>query len=178
MPEVFTNYTLFFFLYSFLGWALEFLYSGIADGKFTNKGFLLSPQSPLYGSGAMIILLTSKGTDSLFEFGLSASLIITSILSATFITVLEYLTALFHEKAFGLKLWDYSDEAFNLQGRICLKYSLLWGGLAIILLTIVQPFIEHYLWPIPFGIRAAVMLVLCICLAADTGFSVRQRILN
>jgi uncharacterized membrane protein len=45
------------------------------------------------------------------------------------------------EKTFKLKLWDYSTERLNLNGRICLKFSMIWAFLAVVHILIIQPLV-------------------------------------
>ena len=62
--------------------------------------------------------------------------------------VLEYVTSFVMEKVFHARWWDYSNEKFNLHGRICLKHSLYWATGAGSFIYIIQPFVLKYkeLW--------------------------------
>jgi len=48
---------LYFFLYSFIGWLMETFYSLLVLGHFTNRGFLVGPICPIYGFGAILMIL-------------------------------------------------------------------------------------------------------------------------
>lgn len=134
----FIDLVLLFALYSFAGWLFETTYASISEGKFVNRGFLSGPFCPIYGFGAVIIIQTSALLSHTLSMG-SLSLFFTIILSILLITILEYITGFLMEKIFNCKWWDYSGEFLNLRGRICIKYSLLWGILACILISVIQP---------------------------------------
>ena len=51
------NLILYFFIFAFLGWVLETIYSFIVLGHFTKRGFLFGPLCPIYGFGAIIMIL-------------------------------------------------------------------------------------------------------------------------
>ena len=48
---------LFFFIYAFLGWVWESCYVSLKSRQWVNRGFLHGPWLPIYGSGAIVILL-------------------------------------------------------------------------------------------------------------------------
>ena len=56
-------------------------------------------------------------------------------------TVLEYVGSWVLERFFGLRLWDYRDQAFNLRGRICLRFSLYWVALALVAKLVLEPLV-------------------------------------
>jgi len=100
---------------------------------------LAGPICPIYGFGAVLIL----GIDALIKPG-TVPVYVSVALAVVVTTVLEYITGYILEKNFNIKAWDYSNEEFNLHGRICLKFSLLWGIFAYMLLTFIHPVISAY----------------------------------
>ena len=78
---------LLFMLYSIMGWLLEVTCKLIEKHKFINRGFLIGPYCPIYGHGAilMILLLIKYQSDPLLLF--TMSIVICSIL--------EYFTSYF-----------------------------------------------------------------------------------
>ena len=127
----FINIFYLFIFYSFLGWITETTFVSINRKQFVNMGFLDGPFSPIYGSGALaIILLIFPFRHNFFLF-FTMSIIVASII--------EYITSLFFEKFFNITWWDYSDKPFNIQGRICLEYSFYWGILSALVLTFIHP---------------------------------------
>lgn len=145
--------TFYFFIYAFIGWCLEVLYAGATTGKFVNRGFLNGPVCPIYGFGAIIIilLLTPLKSNLLMFF-----------LFAVFITsFLELIIGIVLEKVFHEKWWDYSDMPYNLGGYICLKFSLIWGVASVFLIMVVQPFIATMVGLIP-GIVGNIIIISAI----------------
>ena len=108
---------------------METIFASINERKLINRGFLTGFFCPIYGFGAILIVQSSKWVTVVFE-DYSTSLFISILFSILLVTALEYITGFALEKVFNCKWWDYSDNAMNLKGYICLKYSLLWGILA------------------------------------------------
>jgi uncharacterized membrane protein len=134
MPLKFLLY--YFLFYSFFGWVIDSAFVSIANRKFINRGFLNGPFCPIYGFGAIFIILWSLPFQTNLFFFFFQSVFIASLI--------EYLTGFLFEKLFKTKLWDYSDEKFNLNGRICLKNSLYWGFLSILILKFIHPFVQSW----------------------------------
>ncbi|MFA6185411.1 MAG: putative ABC transporter permease [Candidatus Shapirobacteria bacterium] len=132
----FLNIFYFFVLYSFLGWIAETTFVSINRKQFVNMGFLDGPFSPIYGSGALAVIL--------FIFPFHHNFFIFFIMSTVIASIIEYITSLFFEKGFNIVWWDYSDKPFNLNGRICLQYSFYWGILSALVLTFVHPHIVPF----------------------------------
>ena len=109
----------FFFVYAFLGWVWESCYVSVKQGKWVNRGFLRGPMLPIYGSGAVMMLVVSMP--------FSGNYVLTWIAGVIGATVLEYITGWAMEKMFKVKYWDYSNQPFNLNGYICLSSSITWG---------------------------------------------------
>jgi uncharacterized membrane protein len=55
------------------------------------------------------------------------------------LTVLEYAVGFLSEKVFKMTLWDYSENKLNLNGRVCLKFSIIWAVLAFTFVTLIHP---------------------------------------
>ena len=131
--STFINYVLIFYLSSFIGWFQEVIQTLYTDKKFINRGFLIGPICPVYGFGAMAItfFLTKYERDPLVVF-----------FGATIIcAVLEYFTSWAFEKVFKARWWDYSQMPYNINGRICLLYSLLFGLGALLVIYLLNPIV-------------------------------------
>ena len=126
-----------FIIYSFLGWATEVLYAFCRHRKFVNRGFLFGPFCPIYGFG---VVLASK---LLFDF--RSNIVILYILSVIITSTLEFITSYVLEIFFQTTWWDYSNEKYNIDGKICLKFSLLWGLACVFIVEMVNPFVENLL---------------------------------
>lgn len=148
-----------FFIYSLLGWMAEVCTAAIRKKKFINRGFVNSPLCPIYGfASTLYALFLPDLTEHLFFLFLGGM-----ILS----TVLEYATGVIMQKIFNRKLWDYSAEKWNLDGFICLKYSLLWGILAVLLMKFLNPLLCRVTGFLPGIISRIILWVLSILLILD-----------
>ncbi len=126
-----------FAVYSFMGWIIEVVYRSSKQKKLINAGFLLGPFIPIYGSGAAFIIILEY---FLHPFNDLVKLLVYGIV----LTLIEYVVGYLFEKIFRLKLWDYSDNAFNIHGRICLLFSVFWTVFAFMFVTFVNPVVVRY----------------------------------
>ncbi len=125
---LFQQYVLMFVTYSVLGYVAEVLYCSLLEHKLVNRGFLYGPWIPIYGFGGVVIHLATINLQ--LASATCIHVFFTSMLSASCI---EYFGSWCMEKCFDLKLWDYSARRFNLNGRVCLLNSTLFGFGGIIL---------------------------------------------
>lgn len=150
--KLFFYYFLIFFIYSFLGWIIETIScSVIAKKKVLNRGFLIGPYIPIYGTGAlvMILFLTEYKKDPFVLF----------CMAVVYCSLIEYITSYLMEKLFLARWWDYTNKKFNLNGRICLNNSLLFGVLGVILIYCIHPVVESLLLKVPENI---LIIISCI----------------
>lgn len=156
---------LLFLIYSFLGWLCESIYCSIPAKRFINRGFLNGPICPVYGVGGVIIVLLLEPFQNnlllLYCFGV----LITSIV--------EYITGFLLETIFHTRWWDYSNRRFQIHGRVCLRNSLLFGVMAVILMKCIHPPLLRLLETIPSALLPWIGGAAFICLAADTVISAR-----
>ncbi len=123
----------FFIIYCVCGWLWESSFCSIKAKKWINRGFLMGPYIPIYGCGALVVYLTL--------YPLKEDLWLVYMGGVVFPTILEFFTSWFMEKLFAATWWDYSNEKFNIQGRICLKVSLFWGFFSVIMVEILHPIV-------------------------------------
>jgi len=127
---------IFFFIYSIIGWCLESLYCMHELGHFEKRGFLFGPLCPIYGYGAIIILLIlkpfSKNNFTLF------------LSSAIILSVFEYLVSYGLDALFAMKFWDYTNNFLNINGRIALWFSVIWGIFGILFINYIHPAITKF----------------------------------
>lgn len=153
-----------FLIYSFFGWICETLFCSLAARKFINRGFLSGPFCPIYGFGAMMILL-------LFS-GLRDHILLLFLCSVVGTSALEYLTSLILEKVFHLSLWDYSQRRWNLHGRICLCNSLLFGIMSLLMIKVIHPHVVGFLLSLPETLLSLGFLTLAVCFIGDTAVTI------
>jgi uncharacterized membrane protein len=162
----FSLFLLYLALYSFLGWIAEVLYVFATTRHLQNRGFLTGPFLPIYGFGAILLLLLVYPYVNNPFLVFLASVVITS--------ALEFFTHLVLDKLFHIKLWDYSGRPFNLQGRICLQNSLAFGGLGLLLLYVIHPVSAMLLGSLPQTAAIAIAWSLLGILAVDSANSIRS----
>lgn len=162
------EYIIYFFIYSFLGWLIETIYAMFVHGYFVKRGFLFGPICPIYGFGAVLLLMATK---KLYKKPLLKFLIATIAF-----TLFEYMVSFLLEMLFGLRWWDYSHDFLNIQGRVSLLYSIFWGGIGLILLEKLHPYIQDKIQKITKGnennLERIACFVLIGILIVDTVFSV------
>ena len=160
-------YFIYFIVFTFIGWLIETAYSFYSLGHFTKRGFLYGPLCPIYGWGA-IILIMFFSTYKKKNFKLF-------IYSAIIFTLFEYLVSFGMEALFSLKWWDYTEEFMNLNGRVSIFYSFAWGIIAILVINFIYPFfkkkINLVLSKIPFSLQVTIVYILFAIFATDTVLS-------
>ena len=118
-----------FFIYSFMGWVTEVVLKYFQYKRFINRGFLIGPYCPIYGTGAVIVTLGGNLLASV-DRSWAMSFLIAFVLCG----LLEYMTSYILEKHFHARWWDYSQKPMNLNGRVWIGNLILFGlgGTAII----------------------------------------------
>ena len=157
------QWVFFFYFYCFFGWCFESAYVSLKCKKLVNRGFMRGPFLPLYGSGAIMMLVVSMPfQDNMF---------LVYIAGCIGATVLEYVTGVTMEALFKVRYWDYSKNKFNFQGHICLGTSLAWGVLTILMTEVLHKPVERLVLGIPTQILTVVTLVLTAFIFADFALS-------
>lgn len=163
---------LFFYIYCFFGWIWETCYVSIRQRKFENRGFMNGPFLPIYGFGAMAILLAAIPVRQIpplvFILGLISS------------TVLELLTGMGMQKLFHVRYWDYSRNKFNYKGHICLKSSLAWGAFSLLMIYGIHKPVENLVMSLHQQFGSFITFILTMVVAADfsTSFKTAMELKN
>lgn len=148
-----------FYFYCFFGWCFESAYVSLKKRKWVNRGFMKGPFLPLYGSGAVMMLVVSRPFLNHWW-----AVYIAGCIGAT---VLEYITGVVMEALFKVRYWDYSNQPFNFQGHICLGSSLAWGGLTLFMNYGIHRPIEAFVLAIPSNILTILTILLTIYIVGD-----------
>lgn len=128
--QTWETWFLWFILYSVIGWAYESLICSISNKKLINRGFLNGPYCPIYGSGALLVILVlGKIRNPLWLF----------LLGAVLCCLLEYIASYAMEKIFHARWWDYSKRRWNIHGRVCLLGAVVFGLFSVILIRELHP---------------------------------------
>lgn len=130
-------YFMLFIIYAVLGWVMECTLGLIEKRKFVNRGFLIGPYCPIYGVGVVgVTILLSR---------FSNNVILLFILSTILCGALEYFTSYIMEKIFHARWWDYSDNRFNINGRICLDTLIPFGVISVLVVCFANPWLINKL---------------------------------
>lgn len=126
----------YFIIYSVLGYIIETLYGIITKGVWESRqSFLYGPFCGIYGLGAVVMIVFlhkyQKKYNALFIGGFIVG------------SITEYIVSLFGEMVLGVKWWDYSGMPLNLNGRICVYFSIFWGFLGMYLIASLNPKIDR-----------------------------------
>lgn len=149
----------FFYFYCFFGWIFESTFVSVKSRKLVNRGFMRGPFLPIYGSGAIMMLVVSMPfQDNIF---------LTYIAGCIGATALELVTGVLMESLFKVRYWDYSDQKFNYKGHICLSSTIAWGFLTILMTELVHRGVERVVFLIPPGVVTSVTLLLTVYIIID-----------
>ncbi len=149
----------FFYFYCFFGWIFESTFVSIKSKKFVNRGFMRGPFLPIYGSGAIMMLVVSMPfQDNIF---------LTYIAGCIGATALELVTGVMMEALFKVRYWDYSNQKFNYKGHICLSSTIAWGFLTILMTEVVHRGVEKAVFAIPYAVVTVVTVILTVYIIVD-----------
>ena len=132
-----------FFCYSVAGWCMEVILKYIQFHRFINRGFLIGPYCPIYGSGAVVVTVLVGGLIG------NASYIVTFLASFVLCGVLEYFVSWYMEKMFHARWWDYSQKPMNLHGRIWIGNLVLFGIGGVAIVKLIDPVLMKWIHAIP-----------------------------
>lgn len=139
----FEKYCLLFTIFifgSFIGFILENLYTIVIKGNYAlRQGLIYEPLIPIYGLGALTMYFLLKDKQKTDKF-LILKIFIIGFLAGSLI---EYICSYMQQNIFGTISWDYSKKMFNINGRINLFHSILWGLLGILFYYLILPIIEQ-----------------------------------
>lgn len=159
MAEYLSRLFFIFFVYSVGGWCVETVRVSLKEKMFVNRGFLIGPYCPIYGSGAALLDVTlNYYTNHPFLY---------FFLSMTFCGILEYVTSYVLEKRFKARWWDYSTRALNINGRVCAENLLQFGFFGTIFMCYVNKTILSKYYMMNESIRHIIMLVLFLIVISD-----------
>ena len=120
-------------IYSIIGWVYESTICSIGHRKLINRGFLNGPYCPIYGTGAVLVLLVLGRIQNPVLLFFAGALVTCS---------LEYLTSWLMEKLFHARWWDYSKRKFNIGGRVCLIGAVVFGAFSVVLILVLHPWVK------------------------------------
>lgn len=150
----------YFIIYSIIGFVIETIFGLLTKGVIeSRKSFLYGPFCGVYGLGAVVMIVGlqkfKKNNYTLFFGGFIIG------------SVLEYIVSLVGELMFDIKWWDYSNMPFNINGRVCVWFSIFCGLLAIYLMTHINPKVDRLMEKIPRKVLKNTTIILTILIFID-----------
>ena len=112
----------------FCGWCWEVFLYLVKERRFVNRGFLFGPILPIYGFGAVGILLTCVPVEG--------NMALVALVGTIAASLLEYVTGFLMESIFHVRYWDYSQRPLNLNGYICALSAATWAVFSLSLIHI------------------------------------------
>lgn len=149
----------YFFVYGFLGWCVEVSYATTKEREFVNRGFLNGPICPIYGLGVAIVV------ELLMKY--RSNLLLLYVASVILVSALEWVTGFLLEKIFHNKWWDYSAMPLNLNGYICVPFSLVWGVACVLIVDFIHPLIHKVISWVPLILGVVILIVFVIVILTD-----------
>ncbi len=160
----------YFIIYSFLGWIYETCYCTINEKEWQNRGFLYGPCIPMYGIGALIVHVVLFELP--FDLFAKANYLMIFIGCALGSFIMEYITSYFLEKKFHARWWDYSNLPLNINGRVCLIFTLCFGVAGIIVSNFIIPPIINFVSAIPATIIELFALIFMFLFGMDMALTI------
>ncbi len=149
-----------YYIYSVAGWIMETVSVSIQKRKFVDRGFLVGPYCPIYGTGVVAItVLLKKYSDDV---------VATFFMSIIICGILEYMTSYFMEKIFKARWWDYTNRKFNINGRVCLQNLVIFGILGTFIVFVANPFLLKYINMIPITTLHIILGIFSFIFLLDT----------
>lgn len=153
------QYIFFFFLAAFLGYLWEVLLLLVKENEFCNRGFLYGPWLPIYGVGAVLMLLLLRR----FQQRPVTVFLLSLLLGG----VVELIIGFLLDHIWELRYWDYSGSFANIGGYVCL-WSLLGFGIAGVLWICIFARIASHLWKkIPVSLQCIFLTLMILAFLTD-----------
>ena len=138
----FYNIIWYFLIFSIAGLIIETIYCYATTCMLeSRKGLIWGPFCPVYGIGAsLLIIFLNRYKDNYIKL----------FISGFFVgSIIEYLLSFMLEAIYGIRFWEYSYINNNLNGRVCIPYSIFWGILSILLINFFKPLIDKLIDKLP-----------------------------
>lgn len=162
----FNSWLVYFYFYCIFGWIFESLNVSIRQRKWVNRGFMKGPWLPLYGSGALVILLST--------IPFKAYPVAVYFAAAVSATILEYITGVGMLALFKVRYWDYRYRKIQFQGHICLVSTVVWGFLGLLMVYIIHPPVVKLVSSWNQEVVSILTFVITICMVFDFANAFRE----
>lgn len=167
MIYTFIRYFLLFYVYSVVGYICEVLSIYRVKKKIVwNRGYLLGPYLPVFGFGSLIV--------SLFLKEYQNNYITLFVLGMVYCATLEYFTSYLLEKIYHVRWWDYSHMKYNVNGRISLETSILFGVGSVVITNFLNPLLWSIMNSIPKNMLISMGFVIFLIMLFDFIVSTKE----
>lgn len=160
--EVLTDYIFIFFIFSVIGWLIEVSLKSIQFHRFINRGFLVGPYCPIYGLGALLIVMSNEWMGKYDSS--NAIIFLNSVLICGFV---EYFVSYFLEKFYHARWWDYTNRPMNLHGRIWIGNLILFGLGGLSIVNIFNPLFLSLFHELDLRYREIIGIFIVILMSSD-----------
>ncbi|MEE1126209.1 MAG: putative ABC transporter permease [Acutalibacteraceae bacterium] len=157
---------LLFFICCFLGWVYELIFYRIDTGEFIKRGQGFGPWLPIYGFGAMLILLITRRQ----KFSMLSVFLISALSSGVLELVVGWALFTFGN---GLRLWDYNTEIWNfgnIGGYVCFRSILVFALMGTGLCYIIEPKVSSFTEKLKFKTLTAITIPVAVIFLSDLTF--------
>lgn len=160
-----------FMLSSITGWVYEFFFYLVTEHRAGNSGFFFGPYLPVYGFGALFILLFTR------PFRRHPAAVFFGSIPVT--GVLEYFTGLVMFRIWHERWWDYRESFLNIDGYVCLRSVLSFAVGALVLMYLLEPQVKERLSGDKRAVlRHAICIIFTLVFAADAVMTILWRMPN
>lgn len=126
----------FFLIGAFAGWLLECVFKFFSKNFTKTPGILNTPFCILYGLGTVVLsVIINKTTKNIW---------LLFFLSMIALTIMEYITFVLLKKIYNVQLWNYTNMTFNLNEKVCLEFSIIWGVLGAAYIKYILPILTTF----------------------------------
>ena len=148
MKNKLRNSFIIFFVYAIVGWIYELLIFYYHGEGWINRGFLYGPYLPVYGFGMLLLVsvlkkIYSRKKKNIKDWIIDILIILISVF--VIVTTVEYITHYVMDTFFGIKLWDYTKDFLNINGRVCFNASRNFAIGGTLLIYCIQPFVDKFI---------------------------------
>ena len=122
-----------FYICSIIGYFYELILNYIENNKIFSHGILSGPWLPIYGTGALVIMILDKYKKHPIAI----------FLSSFFLTgLLEGIAGFLLLKLLKMRLWDYTGYFLNINGFVCFLSAFCFGVGGLLLIYLVSPLVD------------------------------------
>lgn len=152
-------YLNYFFILSIIGHLIE---TFIIKSK---SGILFGWWTPVYGFGAIIIILINKYIQKI-NINKMSKVIFLFISCSILLTIIEAIGGHLIKFIFNITFWDYTNYKFNIGKYVALEVSIIWGLSSIFLIYYIKPFLDKIISKIPKYFTYILIILLIIDLVS------------